>query len=131
MITDAEMAVLMIAARGEFMLAIGSWEQPTKSLEAKGFMKREIINGGPQYTITDAGRAAMEAEDNKNLKAMIEKGAIAGTAQKQCRELAEQAAQNIAKCARLTSVAMGDAPVAAGERWTKVILERVADLLNG
>ena len=41
-LSNDEMSVLMIAAQGQTMLPIGRWEEPTKSLAAKGFMKCEI-----------------------------------------------------------------------------------------
>jgi hypothetical protein len=71
-LTEDEMAVLMIADQGEFMLAIGRWKKPIADLTTKGFMKLEYINGGPQFTITDAGRAAMTKQDNDNVGSFVE-----------------------------------------------------------
>ena len=129
-LTNDEMAVLMIAARGDYMLAIGRWEAPTKSLAAKGFMKREMINDGPQYMITDAGRAAMEKGDDDNIRAMIEHGSQIGAAHKNARDCIEQAAQLLVEAARAGSV-VGDRPRAALERWRRPLFERALEILNG
>jgi len=134
MITDDEFSVLMIAARGEYMLAIGHWEQPTRHLEAEGLLKKEMLNGGWQYTITDAGRAAIrerEQEEDRQLGAIIEKASSMDAAQQSCRNYAEQAAQAIANCARESVKTTGNAEQADAERWVRVILERVKDLLGG
>jgi hypothetical protein len=132
-ITDDEFSVLMIADRGEYMLAIGRWQKPTEDLTRKGFLKCEIIAGGPQYSITPAGREAIvgrEAEDDKKLGAIIEQGHRIGTAHKTAREHAEAAAQAIAECAKASSPMTGDTPEAAARKWAPIVLERALDIIN-
>ena len=131
-ITDDEFSVLMIAARGEYMLAIGRWEAPCKALAAKGMMQVQMLNGGPQYTITEAGRAAIqdrEKEEDRNWGALIEAGSRLGAAQKTAREHVEAAAQAIAKAAKAGS-APGDTPESAARKWMPAILERALDIIN-
>lgn len=130
-LTNDEMSVLMIAAKGEYMLAIGHWQQPVQALCRKGFMKCELIAGGPQYTITDAGRKAMEQGDDENIRSMIEASSSAGTAQKAARDVAEQTAQKLAECAKLSSPITGDTPETAARRWSTIVLNRALDIING
>ena len=131
MITDDEFSVLMIAAEGQYMLAIGRWELPTRALEQRGLLKKEIIAGGPQYTITDAGReaiAAREQIETADLKALVNRvttliGGIRGDA--------ERAAQYLAKAAKASEQVNGDAPEVAAKHWSESILVRALEILRG
>ena len=101
-LTDDEFAVLMIASRGEYMLAIGRWESSTKNLAARGLMQLQMLNGGPQYTITDAGRAAIarrEAEENQELATIVNKFRPTD----EIKERARQAANLLAGAAKLSA----------------------------
>ena len=129
-LSNDEMSVLMIAAQGQTMLPIGRWEGPTKSLAARGFMKCEILAGGPQYTITEAGRAAMEKGDDDNIRAIIETTSEVGTMQKEARAGAETAAQLLAKIAKLSASITGDTPETAARRWSTIVLNRALDIIN-
>ena len=129
-LSNDEMSVLMIAAQGQTMLPIGRWEEPTKSLAAKGFMKCEILAGGPQYMITEAGRAAMEKGDDDNIRAIIETTSEVGTTQKEARVGAETAAQMLAKIVKLSTPITGDIPETAARRWSTIILNRALDIIN-
>lgn len=133
MITDDERTVLMIADRGEYMLAIGRWERPIKNLTEKGFLKCQQLAGGPQYTITDAGRLelnATDAEEDRNLAKIIEQGSRIGAAQKTARDHAEAVAQAIASCAKVSASMTGDTPEMAAKKWSPIILERALDIIN-
>lgn len=129
-ITDDEFSCLMIAAQGEYMLAIGRWAASLGTLVAKGLMKREFINGGPQYTITDAGRAAIEDRDIEDDKRLGDALAQTGTAQKSAREQAEIAAQTLAACAESSAELTGDTPETAARKWLPIILTRALDIIN-
>jgi hypothetical protein len=131
MITDDEFSVLMIAAGGSYMLAIGRWANSIKSLERKGFLRVHTINGGPQYTITDTGREAIAGREQSENQQFAALGSELTSVQKACRNHVEVAAQAIASCARESSRMTGDLPAVDAERWLKVILNRVKDLLNG
>jgi hypothetical protein len=130
-LTNDEMSVLMIADRDEYMLAVGRWELPVKSLTNKGLLKCEMLNGGPQYSITDAGRAAMKQGDDDNIRAMLQAASSVGTAQKEVRVGAETAAQLLAEIAKLSAPITGDTPETAARRWSTIILNRALDIING
>jgi hypothetical protein len=132
-ITDDEKTVLMIADRGEYMVAIGRWELPIRSLFSKGLLVLHQINGGAQYTISDAGRAELDAADSAedaNLGKLIEQGKKIGAAQKSARECAEAAAQELADCAKASSPITGDTPEAAARKWSPIVLNRALDIIN-
>jgi hypothetical protein len=130
-LTNDDMSVLMIAARGEYMLAIGRWEGSVKSLAKRGLLKCEMLNGGPQYTITDAGRQAMQQGDDENIRAMIGASASVGAAQKTVRDAAEVVAQSLAEVAKTSAPITGDTPETAARRWSTIILNRALDIING
>ena len=70
-LTDDERSVLMIAAEGEYMIPMGRWEVPIKSLAARGYMRMlDAVN----YVITPAGRVASEAAENDAIRGMINAG---------------------------------------------------------
>lgn len=128
-LSDDELTVLLIAAKGEPMLAIGRWEEPTKNLILKGYLRpcTDKINN----IITDAGRkAAREAEDAP-FKALIEIGSKVGATQKAIRDFAEQAAQLLAQAAKTSHDITGDAPEYAAEKWSGIILRRAKEILRG
>ena len=130
-LTDDEMSVLMIADRDQYMLAIGRWELPVKSLTNKGLPRREMINGGPQYTITEQGRVALHVQeraiDDRVTQAIVQ----TNNATFEARQYAEQAAQMLAKAAKISNSVTGEHPVTAAHRWTPEILARALELLHG
>jgi hypothetical protein len=129
-LTDDELTVLMIASRGESMMAIGRWKQPTERLIAKGYLQSR---GGDNFNciITEAGRAACKEGEDAPYKAMIETGSKIGATQAAIRDFAEQAAQLLAKAAKASHQAVGDAPEYAAEQWSGVILRRALEILRG
>jgi len=131
-ITDDEYSVLLIADQGEYMLAIGHWEKSIKALAARGLLNMGIFNGGPQYTISNAGRQALkerEQAEDKQWGALIKAGSKLGDAQKTARDHIESAAQSIAAAAKAGSV-LGDTPETAARKWMPAILERALDIIN-
>ena len=68
-LTDDEYSVLLIAAEGESLAAIGRWEKPIDDLVEKGLLRR-----GDKFnnTITPEGRKAVEAEDRSRVGAFVE-----------------------------------------------------------
>ena len=130
MISDAEYSVLMIAAEGEYMLAIGHWEAPTKSLASRGLMQCQQINGGPQYTITQAGRDAVAqraTDDDKRLTAALvsSNNEVAGI-----RTHIERAAEHLAIAARKSKDITGDDPKYAAKRWSDEIHRVALEMLK-
>lgn len=74
-LSNDEVAVLSIAAYGQSMIAIGRWEEPTKSLVRRGFL-RDATGDLFNCYITDAGRAAIEAYDadmDREIRQVLEK----------------------------------------------------------
>lgn len=68
-LTQDEYAVLMIAEKGESIAAIGRWEKPIQSLVARGLMR---ANDKFNNVITDAGRVAVEKEDDSVIGEVLE-----------------------------------------------------------
>ena len=133
-ITDDEFACLMIAARGEYMLAIGRWERSIQDLAAKGLMRSEHINGGSQYTITKAGRAAIEEreqEENQQLADVINRSRQAKIVRGTIQDFCEQAAKLLVDAARASMQITGESPQIASRKWNEVILRRALELLDG
>jgi hypothetical protein len=129
MITDDEYSVLMIAQADQFMLALGRWEAPIHALANRGLMQGQMINGGPQYIITEAGRAAIkdrELEEDRQLGSIINTASAVTTA----RRYAEDAAQLLAKTANLSQEITGDLPADAAKQWSDSILRRALELLD-
>jgi hypothetical protein len=64
-LTDDEFAVLMIAAQGESMMAIGHWQKPIEHLIELGYLKSR---GGDNFNcvITPEGREACKARDRED-----------------------------------------------------------------
>lgn len=132
MITDDEFSILMIAAQGQYMLPIGRWKPSIEALGARGLLKCEMLNGGPQYTITEVGREAIkdrEREEDRQIGAVIEAGSRMGAAQKTARDHVEAAAKSIAAAAK-AGAAPGDSPETAARKWMPAILERALDIIN-
>ncbi len=129
-LTDDELTVLMIAAQGESMIAIGRWQKPTESLIQKGFMQSR---GGDNFNcvITDAGRAACKEAEDAPYRAMIETAGKIQTTQAQIPDFAEQAAHLLEKAGLASSIVTGDAPEAAIKKWGSVIINRALDILHG
>jgi hypothetical protein len=131
-LSDDEFTVLRIAAQGESMMAIGRWQKPVESLLEKGLMQSR---GGDNSNcvITAAGRAvakaAKEAEDAP-FRELIETGSKIGATQKGIRDFAEQAAQLLAKAAKASHGAVGDAPEYSAKKWSEVILQRALEILR-
>lgn len=68
-LTDDERAVMMIAAKGNYMMAIGRWEGPVKRLERRGFLQMlDAVN----YVITAAGRAALEGAETAVKRELVD-----------------------------------------------------------
>jgi hypothetical protein len=129
-ITDDEFTVLMIAAKGEYMLPIGRWKPSIEALTERGLMVGQHLNGGLQYTITRAGKAAIterEQEENKQIGQLIERSNSIAVVKK----LAEEAAQKLASAAKESQAITGDSAEVALEKWTKAVVERAKDLING
>ena len=129
-VTDDEFTVLMIAAKGEYMLPIGRWKPSIESLAQKGLMCMQHINGGPQYLITRAGRDAIherEEDENRQIGSIINRSGLVA----QVRALAEESAQKLAQAAKDSVQITGDSAQVGLQEWAKQVIARAKVLIDG
>ena len=127
-LTQDEEAVLLIAHEGAWLAPIGRWETSVKNLALKGLLyRKDDVN----YGITGAGRDAvteLERRTDEALGQLITRGNQMGAAQKQCRDIVEQAAHLLVQCADASTKIMGQSPEHALREWSRVLLERSLEL---
>ena len=126
-LTQDELTVLMIAAEGESMMPIGRWEDPVNNLVAKGYLKR---NDKFNNYITTEGRKALNRR-SRTRKARIETTNQIVDGREKARRLAEKIAGQLVELANLANKVTGDNQIEALERWSRLILARALELLNG
>ena len=130
-ISDDEFTCLMLADAGESMIPIGRWEQPVKSLAAKGLLH---ANDSVNYVITPSGRVALadrHRADDKAYTQVLEIGHKIANARTQAQQSIEQAAQHLSFAAKASAIATGDTPEQAARNWHEHVLRRCLELLNG
>ena len=120
-LTQNELTVLLIAAKGEPMMPIGRWKAPAESPVAKGFLKPRAHAGDPtgffNLHITDTGRAEVTcAERDDVMHANMVVGSIEHEHRK-IRANAEQIAVQLVDLAQASRQVTGDPPVEALEKW--------------
>ena len=113
-LTIDEEAVLGILAQGGSVAPIGRWEKPVKALVSRG-----LATAPDQFNsmITDAGRAALDAQEDQSAVGMIHAFNQAIPARDEARELVNQAVALLTRAALLSTEATGDPPLLALERW--------------
>ena len=67
-LSQDELTVLLIAAKGESMIPIGKWGKAIKDLAARGLMR---ATDDANYFITEAGRKAQVDTEDADIRAMI------------------------------------------------------------
>jgi len=118
-ITDDEMAVLLIAAQGEYMIPIGRWESPTKSLAEKGLLRKiDDVN----YVITSAGADAAEKHDKADFQALFDASNKLHNASAQYQQSCREAAKHLVVAAKAAAIVTGVSPV---EALKKLSLETI------
>ena len=127
-LTQDELTVLMIAAEGESMMPIGRWEDPVNNLVARGYLKR---NDKFNNFITTEGRKALNRDEIETTKARIETTNQIVDGREKARRLAEKIAGQLVDLANLSNKVTGDNQIEALERWSRLILTRALELLNG
>jgi hypothetical protein len=137
-LTQDELTVLLIAAKGESMMPIGRWKDPARSLVTKGLLSATKSPQDPEgmfnLRITPAGQAAAEHEDtiyDSQLGQMINTSNAIAHEQKKVRAHAEQIAVQLVDLAEAASRVTGESRVDALRQWTKVIMERSLEMING
>ena len=131
-LSQDELTVLLIAAKGEPMIPIGRWKQPTEQLIARGYIKPRGHPGDPtghfNNYITPAGQAAVEASERE--EDLITHGASMAHEQKKARAHAEQIAVQLVDLAEASSKVTGDAKIEALEKWSRQILARALEMIG-
>lgn len=136
-LSQDELTVLLIAAKGEPMIPIGRWKAPTESLVARGYLKPHPHSGDPtghfNHYITLAGQAAAQQEDtiyDQQLGNMIGTSNAIAHEQKKARASAEQIAVQLVDLAELSGRVTGEDRKTALERWARIILTRSLEMIG-
>lgn len=133
-LSQDELTVLLIAAKGEPMIPIGRWKVPTESLIARGYMQPRKHPGDPtghfNNYITAAGQAAVEKAEDEPLREMVQVSQSITHEQKKIRANAEQIAVQLVDLADASHRVTGDAQIEALEKWSRLILKRALELLR-
>ena len=127
-LSQDELTVLLIAAEGESMMAIGRWEAPINSLVEKGFLTK-----GDKFNarITLAGRMAAKKDEDANYAAMLETGTKINNARTVAQQSVEQAAQHLVIAGRSTAQLTGENPKTEMRRWATAAINRALEILDG
>ncbi len=136
-LSQDELTVLLIAAKGEPVIPIGRWEAPIEQLIARGYLKPYKHNGDPtgyfNNYITSEGQAAVElaerVEDNNLYDAVMISSSIQHE-QRKIRANAEAIAVQMVDLAMASAKVTGDAPLVAMEKWGKIIGKRAMEMLR-
>ena len=133
-LSQDELTVLLIAAKGEPMMPIGRWKAPTEQLVKRGYIKPHPHPGDPtghfNNYITPEGRAAVEIAEDEPLREMLQVGASIQHEHRKIRAHAEQIAVQLVELAQASHKVTGDTPVQALENWSRTILKRALDMLK-
>ena len=136
-LTPDEKTVLLIANEGAPMMPMGRWEEPTKSLIKKGFMKSRPHPGDPaghfNIHITPKGQAALNAaelQDDQSYADLINASRGVVYAQHKIAAHAEKIAADLVELTKLSSQVTGDDQVEALRKWARIILERALEMLK-
>lgn len=126
-LSDDEFAVLCIANKGESMIPIGRWKEPTLSLARRGLLH---ANDPSNYVITAAGRVACCESEDASLRQVLESGAKVANARTQAQQSIEQAALHLSYAAKASAVATGDPVMFCLDKWLPSIRERAVEILK-
>jgi hypothetical protein len=136
-LTEDELTVLLIAAKGEPMMPIGRWRESAESLVAKGLLQPRPHAGDPtgffNLCITAAGKAQAEQEESDfdgQLRTMVDVNNQIVHAKKLTRAAAEQIAVQLVDLTELSTKVTGDNKVKALREWSKVILTRALEMMK-
>lgn len=131
-LTDDEYTVLLIAAEGQSMMAIGRWEKSVDALVVRGLLERKDKFNN---FITLAGRQEAAKREKQDGNAVLEAykratGEVVGPRRDQLRMAGEELAQLLANAAR-TLARENDIPVELAVRQaSEVVLDRALEILK-
>jgi hypothetical protein len=132
-LSQDELTVLLIASKGEPMIPIGRWREPTINLIERGYMKPRPHLGDPtghfNNYITPEGMAAAQQNDADDVRDanMLSQSVL--REQRKIRANAEQIAVQLVDLATASNKVTGDDPKAALEKWARLIFKRALELL--
>jgi len=136
-LSEDELTVLLIAARGEPMMPIGRWKAPAESLVARGLLQGTASPQDPSgmfnLRITATGKKEVERQDTvyeQQLGDVITKSRQINHIQNKARAAAEQIAVQLVDLAEMSSEATGDDKITALRNWARIILERALEKMQ-
>jgi hypothetical protein len=126
-LTNDELTVLLIAAKGESMMPIGRWEAPVASLVAKGLLHaQDKFNN----VITEAGRKALRNTEEDDVRHLVEVNNAVVEARQKASARADELATLLAELATYSSSVTGDDKVTALRNWAKIILGKALEMVK-
>lgn len=127
-LTEDEATVLMIAAKGESIIAIARWEKLIDDLVGRGLMQRLNKHNN---VITLAGQQALEQYEkgtDEDLRQVLGFAQQIANVRTQASLSGEQAANHLLIAARASSAATGDSLESAIRKWGAVAIERAIEM---
>lgn len=130
-LTENEHAVLMLAAQGQAMLAIGRWKDATEELYQRGLLNQQTApGGGPEYFITHYGKQALKKYHNAEASEGARISSTITNVQDNIRSGIARAVEFFVQAARQSSMVTGEAPEAALIKWIAVCQEEALKRLR-
>lgn len=126
-LTEFESTILQLAATGEYMIPIGIWEAPMKTLRDRGFL--EALDSH-NYVITEAGLAAINAEVADVDRAVAETLGKAALVHVEVLKSIDVAVQALVEAVQKSVVVTGDHPEDALRKWLSEIRVKVVERLK-
>lgn len=134
-LSQDELTVLLIAARGEPMIPIGRWKAPTESLLQRGYLQSRPHAGDPtgyfNNYITPEGRKAAERDEDQHLVDILNASGAIQHAQQKLRGDAEAIAVQLVDLAQASSKVTRDSAQESLKKWSVGIFARATEMLNG
>lgn len=126
-LSDDEFTVLLIAAEGESLMAIGRWRPAVESLIERGYLRSlDRFNN----VITSEGHKAIGDRNKEDEGAIRQASKQVVEAQGSARKYAEEAAQALAKAAKASVNATGDKTDVSVLNWNAEVLRRALELVR-
>lgn len=129
-LTEDEYTLLLIAADGGSIAAIGKWEKPVEGLVRRGYM---LAHDKFNHTITAAGKAVAEGEEDGRLRDVINANNRAhgqiSAPRNDATELVTQAAVLILRAAQLTAPISGHDVAYAIDQWAMAAASKAKESL--
>lgn len=130
-LTEDETTVLLIAAEGQPMMAIGRWAPSVASL-----VKRGYLTSGDKFNawITEAGKVAAanySQKEDETFREVLMFGSKLATVHQKARQSAEQAAQHLAIAVRASLALTGGTDLVVVSNWANEVAKRALEIVRG